>query len=244
MSHKQVTILYVDNEIEFTNHFINLFNDHPSIKQILLADTAEKALYKIVSELPDIVFVDLGKQGIDLSELIIKNKFTCKIVIMSKDKNNALYAIQNNVYDFILKPVKHDIVIEFINQLLNDMEGGTKKIAKWLFKEEDSRIRLSSISDYIFVDPKEIVYCEADGAYTIIHFDNGSSELVNYYLGKVSEKLSSGRLFRISRFYLINLEKLYKVDKIESVCTLIAGKNNVTLSGTKKSLRKICNIEF
>ena len=244
MQKKQITILVADNEIETANHFVNLFSNHPNVKQIFLADTVEIALYKIVSDLPDIIFMDFGKHGLDLVDLLRKKEFPCKIVITSNNENYAISAIQNNVYDFLLKPVKLDIVSALINRVLNSKEVRDEKTNKLQFKEEDSKIRLSSVSDYIFVDPKDIVYCESSGSYTKIYLDNGSTELVNYYLGKVSEKLSSARFFRISRFYLINLEKLLKVKKNGGICVLKAGKNKVTLSGTRKSLRNLCNLDF
>ena len=241
MSGKPLTLLMADSNIESISSLITQVEVHPDIKQILVADTIELALYRIVTDQPDMVFVDLGKQGFDLLDILRKNNIQCKVVITNSNINTAISAIQNNVYDFLLKPMEYEAVIRLVNQVLETVKDNK---SNQLVPEEESKIRLSTVSDYIFVDPKEIVYCAANGSYTKIFMDNGSSEFVNYYLGKVSKKLSSERFYRISRFYLINVEKLYKINKYDGYCTLTLGDDRITLPGTKKSLRNLCNIDF
>ena len=238
MQGKKLTILIADNDTQSVNHLFSQFGNHPDVKQVLISDTVESTLYRIISDLPDIVFMDLGRQGIDLLELLRKNKFSCNIVITSDSKDSVINAIQNNVYDFLLKPAEYEAVNAIISQALEN-ELCEKKTSRLFENGGYIKLRLSTSSGYTFVDPKEIVYCESDGQYTKIFLDNGSSELVNYYLGKVSSKLPSTRFFRISRFYLINLEKLLKVNKMEGFCVLMSGKGKITLEGTRKYLRDL-----
>ena len=234
-----------DSNIESISDLVARLHSHPDIKQILLSDTVESTLYKIISDLPDITFMDLGKQGFDLLELLRKNNFSFKIVITGEDKNSAIKAIQSNIYDFLLKPVKYESVIAIINQVLDpDKKSDEKRANKQFVKDEDLKLRLSSVTEYIFVDPREIVYCESSGSYTRIFMDNGSSELVNYYLGKVISKLPTTRFYRISRFHMINLEKLLKINRNEGSCILMMGKEKITIQGAKKNIRDLCNIDF
>ena len=242
---KLLTILIADNDTQSVNHLSSQLSDQSGVKQVLTSNTVESTLYRIISDLPDVVFMDLGRQGIDLLELLRKNKFFCKIVITSDSEDSVINAIQNNVYDFLLKPVEYEAVSAIINQTFENKNELCERKTSRLFENDGYiKLRLSTSSEYIFVDPKEIVYCESNGQYTKIFLNNGSSELVNYYLGKVSGKLSPARFFRISRFYLINLEKLLKVNKMEGFCILMSEKGKITLEGTRKYLRNLCGLDF
>lgn len=66
----------------------------------------------------------------------------------------------------------------------------------------------------IFVD--EILYCKAEGAYTIFYLENDKEFCSSKLLKEVEKALADNNYFRINRQYLVNLDHCYE---------LITGKN-------------------
>jgi DNA-binding LytR/AlgR family response regulator len=73
--------------------------------------------------------------------------------------------------------------------------------------------------------------------------ENGKIELANTYLGKMEEILFDYNFFRIGRSHLINLDKLWRANKSDSSCILIANNKEITLHGSKKQIKELCKIE-
>lgn len=218
---------------------------HPNISTIHEAASAEHALFKIIEQSPDIVFLGLKTQeekDIELIRIIKKRALSCHLVIVSADRNFAIQAIRNQVYAFLLKPVTNRALNEVIDKYFCHTDSGVNEKVKYLIRqvEGNKRIWISSVYDHTFIDPDNIVYCEAQGSYTTVHLDNGTKELANTYLGVIAQKLPRDHFFRISRNFLINLNRLLRVDRNAGTCVLAAGKKRITLPGVKKQLRLLC----
>jgi DNA-binding LytR/AlgR family response regulator len=221
---------------------------HPEIEVVGEAENSESALFKFMAKRPEIVFLDLvmpGKNGTEFISLIRKEKLDTNIVIVSSYHNMAIDAIKNEVYDFLLKPVNAAKLETIITTIKNRKLAIPNAELDALFTnvKNDQKLKLSSINSHIVIDPKEILYCEAEGSYTHIHLDNGSIELANTYLGKMEEILGNDDFFRIGRSHLINLDKLKSVNRFDNSCVLTAKKKEVKLYGSKKQIRELCKIE-
>ena len=244
-----LNVLVVDDEQE-SRDLLNVYlQKNKGIRSVEEADSVESALYKYFEFNPDVVFVDMvmpGRDGASLIELLKKRDEDCNVVIVSADKDCALSAIQNNVYDFLLKPVRQQEVEKIIEKYkLKKRTRIDLKFNRLLDQyQENVKIRISSSSSHILVDPEHILYCEAMGSYTVFYMDNGSRELVNTNLGKIAEVLSADQFYRISRSYLINRAKLSQVNRNDSTCTLVGENWKVSLVGTQKQIRILCEMDF
>lgn len=240
--------LIVDDEKEARDVLKYLLQRHPEIEVVDEAENCESALFKFIEKRPEIVFLDLvmpGKNGTDFISLIRKEKLDTNIVIVSSYRNMAIDAIKNDVYDFLLKPVnaaKLETIITTIKNRKSAIPNAELDALLTTIKN-DPKLKLSSINSHIVIDPKEILYCEAEGSYTHIHLDNGTIELANTYLGKMEEILGNYDFFRIGRALLINLDKLKSVSRYDNSCVLNGNKKEVKLYGSKKQIKELCKIE-
>ncbi|MGQ7870853.1 LytR/AlgR family response regulator transcription factor [Sunxiuqinia sp. sy24] len=241
-------VLIVDDEKADRDLLKYILKEHPDIELIEEADSAESALFQFMNIRPDIVFLDLvmpGKNGLEFISLIRKEKMDTNIVIVSSHQDMAIDAIKNEVYDFLLKPVdlrKLNTVVTAIEERRVSMQQ--KDLHELVNQtKQTTKLKLSSTSSYSIVDPKDILYCEAEGSYTHIHLDNGDIELANSYLKRMEEFLESYHFFRIGRSFLINLDKLRSVNRHDSSCVLIAQKKEIKLYGSKKQIRELCKID-
>lgn len=240
--------LIVDDDKADRDLLKYMLQKHPDITDIHEADSAESALFKLIEIRPNLVLLDLvmpGKSGMEFISLIRKEKIDTNIIIISSHKNMAIEAIKNEVYDFLLKPLNHEKLNAALSTIKTKQLSSTSVEAELPTQalQQAPKLRISTTSSYSIVDPKDILYCEAEGSYTNIYLDNGDIELANSYLKKIEEILVNHNFFRIGRSYLINLNKLRSVNRHESSCLLVAQKKEVKLYGSKRQIRELCRIE-
>ena len=249
MKRNRLKVLIVDDEKNARDLLHGYLKKNTDIAEIQEASSAEDALFKLIDLSPDIVFLDLvmpGRSGLELIELLKKRKLEYNIVIMSEQKDSAVTAIKNNVYDFLLKPIKSQDIESFVEKYrLKKNTGLDEKLMRVLKNLDDGRkIKISSINNHILIDPNDILYCEAQGSYTALFLENGAKEMSNSYLGLIEKRLSGQHFFRISRSFLINLDKLSQVNKGDNSCTLISGEKEIKIYGSRKQLKILCETDF
>lgn len=246
---RKLSVLIVDDEQDARDILRYFLEKIPLIGRIEDASNSDEALFKYLEMKPDLVLLDIvmpgGRDGGELIELFKGKDPDCNIIIVSSHKDSAIMAIQNGIYDFILKPVQLKVLREKIANYHGQKPSIENKIQKALNDVDNGpKLRISSTNDHILVDPSEILYIEADGVYSVITMQNGTKELANTYLGKLEDILSPQRFFRISRSTLINLDKLSQINKIESTCTLHGFDFDICLSGSKKQIKILCELDL
>ncbi|WP_423129200.1 LytR/AlgR family response regulator transcription factor [Gaoshiqia sp. Z1-71] len=249
MKKVKLKALIVDDEKDARDLLRYYLTNNPGISAIEEADSAESALFKYLDFSPDIVFLDIimpGKSGGDLIELLKKKDPDCNIVIVSAHEEAALTAIENSVYDFILKPLtakKLGSVIEKYRSKMNIRLD--EKLNRVLDKYDDGvKIRISTVNSHILVDPSDILYCESNGAYTSIYLENGKRATVNTNLGRLEKILPAQHFIRLSRAYLINLDRLIQVKRGDKSCILLARDRQVKLYGSSRQIKILCEMDF
>lgn len=248
MTKNKLIALVVDDEKEARDLLKYMLKDHKGIDIVDEAENTESALFKFMEIKPDVVFLDLvmpGKNGMEFISLIKKQKLDTNIVIVSAYRDMAIEAIKNEVYDFLLKPISS----RKLNKIISNIRKRKLKSSSVEFDSlidrirEDPKLKLSSTNTHTIVNPKDILYCEAEGSYTHIHLDNGTIELANTYLGRIEEILVDHNFFRIGRSHLINLDKLWRASRSDNSCILIGNKKEVKLYGSKKQIKELCKID-
>lgn len=249
MDKKRLKVLIVDDEKDARHLIRHYLKGIPRIALIEEAANVEEALFKVIHFAPDLIFLDIlmsGRDGTELLELLKKKELHCHVVVVSGAEDSAISAIKNNVYEFLLKPVKKEDIEKVIDNFLNKINVSLDEKLIRILKEMDDglKISLSSTNSYIIIDPVDIVYCEAYGAYTILYLENGTKEIANNYLGMIENKLSDRRFYRVSRSYMINLDKLLKINTSDHTCTLVYGKKKIKIKGSEKRLKILSEMDF
>ena len=245
MKKMKLRALVVDDEKSDRDLLSYLLKSHPGIEEVHVANSAEEGLFQFIDINPDIVFLDIvmpGKSGIDFINLIKKRNLETNLIITSAHREAAIEAIKKQVFDFILKPINEQKLFELIDKYQDQKhENINQKLDKVLNNIDSSfKIKISSRNSHLVVEPAKIVYCTAEGAYTDIHLSNGTIELANANLSKIETLLQDFRFFRIGRSTLINLDYLWKVNRSENTCTLLANDNEVKLRGSAKLIKALC----
>ncbi|HWJ89601.1 MAG TPA: response regulator [Flavisolibacter sp.] len=86
MATNQLTILLVEDNVEFTNRIAELIRGLPGIGDILVAGTFEETAIIFDKEKPDIILLDIhlpGKSGLELLKYIRGTERFCWILMMT-----------------------------------------------------------------------------------------------------------------------------------------------------------------
>jgi two-component system LytT family response regulator len=226
MKNLRIRTIIIDDEQEARDVMQALVRKIPEIQLIDTCNGAEAGLDSILRNKPDLVFTDIKmprKSGLEMVRELSEKQAMTTVVFVTAFDEYAIQAIRLAAFDFLLKPVDPDELHQVIRRFQAEklQEEFDRKIALLVsqFRKPD-KIRLNTRAGFILVDPADIVYIQADGNYSEIHFSRNKKELVSLQLGTLAELLPPGKFFRISRSALINLDFLRKVDRRSRKCEL------------------------
>lgn len=83
---RKLTILIVDDNMNFVDRMINLLEDADNIGYINVGGNYDEARRLLATEDPDVVLLDInlpGKSGIELLKLIRQNKKECEVIMIT-----------------------------------------------------------------------------------------------------------------------------------------------------------------
>ena len=249
MKAPRLTILLAEPNPAHREQARLLLKKHRSVAGITEVSSAEEALFSLMDTNPDLVLSEIkfpGKSGIELAELLKKNNIQKKIIFVSDDRSDALPAIRNEVYDFLVKPLDKEQIHGVINRHIELITEEKKEDNNSATPENSDGIvfRFNSRFNIVLTDPNDIVYCKAEGSYTDIYLANGKIETSNNNLAKIEESLLNFSFFRISRGILINLNLLRKVNRSANQCVLLSRGKEYILPGSKVLIRALSKLEF
>lgn len=220
-------ILIVDDEPEARELLKYMLQDQEGVKIVAMAGHVDEAVMLLNREHPDIVFLDIQmpeKDGFQFIEQVSSSGYNPGIIFVTAFDNYVIQAIRNSVFDYILKPLQMDELIQAIERYRtkegNIQSKDIRRLIEAMKGNNPVKFKLNTRSGYILINPLEVVYCKADGNYTHIKLINGNQEITTQNLGSIEDLLREGSFFRVSRSYLVNLKFLARVDRKSTSCTL------------------------
>lgn len=215
-------LLLIDDEVEIRQTLREIIsNSSIDIVSICEADGVNTGLDAIQSEKPDIVLLDIGLQdgtGFDLLKQILNPTF--QLIFITAYHQFAIQAFKVSAIDYLLKPIdpfelqqalikaKENIANEALrHQLKVLMEQLTPK------QDTDKQIVLKDIDRTYFVKLSEILFCEAEGAYTKFFLTNKETILVSRNLHTYEELLAPAGFIRTHHSCVVNPAKIKIFDR-------------------------------
>ncbi len=222
--------LIVDDERLARQELKNLLNAVDDIEIIGEAVNADEAIQIIEDQRPDLVFLDIQMPGKDGFELLEELTFVPKVVFVTAYDEYAIKAFEVNAFDYLVKPVSTDRLIEAINKVKESIEldlqkQGIKEASAELTGED--QVFLKDGDKCWFVALKDIRMFESDGNYVKVYFHK-FRPLIHKSLNSLEEKLDKREFFRASRKYIINLKW------VEGIESWFNGGLMVTLKGGER----------
>ena len=214
-----------------------LFND------IRLSHSVDAAYNELSRFVPDIVFLDIKmpeKDGFTFIQDLPEKYKLQKIVFVTAYDQYAIRAIKNQAFDYLLKPVNRKELNLCLSRFIEKKEGAEiKKPFKVVEAHERiARIKVSTRTGTLFINPADILYCKAEGNYTSV-CTGKKHHLCSLNLGKVAELLPKNGFIRVGRSYIINYEYITMLDRKESSLLLVKDTESVTVKIPRQHLKDL-----
>jgi two-component system LytT family response regulator len=98
----------------------------------------------------------------------------------------------------------------------------------------EQRIALPNRDGYEFAEMNTIMFCQADGAYTHIHFSNGKKILISKSLGEMEDMLPADQFPRIHHSTIVNLKYVTHFIRTDGGYVQLGNGEKLMVSKSKK----------
>lgn len=212
----------------------------PQLQIVGSATNISDAVQLINSTSPQLVFLDVeigSEMGFDLFNYFSSPEF--EVVFTTAHEKYALKAIKSSCYDFLLKPVVIQEVVNVVSKLEKEKKSSSGQNAAVLLdnlRSKDNTIKkiaIPSNDGYAFINIDDIISLEADGKYTKIVTESGLRSLSTKNIGEFEELLNTNIFFRTHKSWIVNLNHVKKFIKAESK-VLLSNETSAEVSSRKK----------
>ena len=207
-----VRALIVDDEPPARELVQEYLADHDRIEIIGTCGTGREAIETINEQVPDLVFLDVQMPGLDGFDVLERIETLPDIIFSTAYDEYAIEAFDAGAVDYLLKPYskgrfqtaveraleRHDrdddAYADRLAALLQEARGSSNETPERLYVRHGDRI--------LPVDPDEIRWIEAAGAYTKLHTSE-KTYLSSTGIGELAERLNDRRFGRVHRSHII-----------------------------------------
>ena len=211
---QQIKAFIVDDELRSIRVLTKLLNMYcPEVLVIGSADSAASAHEKIISNEPDLLFLDVEmplENGFDLLDRL--SPFSFEVVFLTAFDQYAIKAIKYNAFDYLLKPLDIDALKECMQKLKTKLKathqsGKNEELISKIIDTsvKPTRVGFPTLNGLVFLQISDIVRCEANGSYTKIYLSGKKNILVSKSLKHIEQMLPESLFYRIHHSNLINM---------------------------------------
>lgn len=162
----------------------------------------------------DLIFLDIEMPKLTGLELLQCLPYHVPVVLTTAYSNFGFEAYQNDVVDYLLKPISYPRFLKAINKVSNLV---TPTKVETSIKFPDIELKHEGILKVITT--KTILYIEAVGNYIKIHLENEKPLLVTQTMKYISSLLPPELFTRIHKSFIVKREAILDIKKTEITLT-------------------------
>lgn len=254
---KHMRALIIDDEPDNVRLLtLQLARHCPQVEVVGQFTDSSDGLKAIQTLRPGLVFLDIEMPIMNGFQLLEKvGEITFHIVFVTAYDQYAVRAFRFSALDYLLKPIDTVDLIATIKRAENTARinpqqlelmrqyypggptlGGPTLGGSLVAKGSSSfgRIALPHASGMVFIDTKQIIYCEADSNYTRFYLESGEQYIIAKTLGDVQEVLETRDFVRVHRQFIVNLEHIQKLVKGEGTYLLLTNGVSIPVARQQK----------
>ena len=215
-------VLLIDDEERATDALrLMIEKTIPEIQQVIVCNDPRKAADFIHNYQPALVFLDIQMphvNGFQVLEKLPNKNF--KIIFTTAYNEYAIQAIRFSAFDYLLKPIDIEELQSAVKRFLqsNDDYKQQYELLKNIMHNiqapstEDFRLALPTKEGVHFLNPAEIIRCEAVGNYTKFFTSQGKTYIISKTLGEYDVLLSPHQFIRTHKSHLVNKKFISFID--------------------------------
>jgi len=242
-AHSPLRTIIVDDEDLARSVVREHLTPHSDVS-ILAECTNGLEAVKAISELkPDLVFLDIQMPKLDGFEVLELLDHTPAIIFVTAYDQYALKAFDVHAIDYLLKPFSKERFEAALGQARERIgkHGGTVASlvaeVRAMNKPLD-RVLLKEGSTVLVLPADSIDYIEAQDDYAAFR-SKGKFHLKHQRLGELEELMDPARFVRIHRSYILNLDRLARIEPFGKDSKVAVLKDGTQLPVSKTGYEKL-----
>ncbi len=213
----RLSVIIVDDEELARNLLREYLSGHPDVEIVAECSNGFEAVKAVGEKQPDLLFLDIQMPKLDGFEVLELIDRKPAVVFVTAYDKYALRAFEVHAVDYLLKPFGGDRLAEALahvrerlrdrkapdyQALLADNRGRSKPLERVLIRD-GQRVHVIPV--------EKIDYVEAQDDYVCIR-SGGKGYLKQETLADLEELIDPQRFIRIHRSYILNIERLVKLE--------------------------------
>lgn len=200
------------------------------------------AVDKIRDLKPDVVFLDVqmpNLTGFDVIEQCRNTPFN--VIFTTAYEQYALKAFKYSAIDYLLKPIDKEELITAVQKAQFTHQAHNQSQQRDILlnyvnpiKPSKEKVALPTSDGIIFMNIKDIVFCESDGNYTKIYIQQGKPFTFTKTLKDMEELLHESSFYRVHHSYLVNLKQVEKYIRTDGGDIKMSNGKIIPVSRQKK----------
>lgn len=242
-----ITVLIIEDDKPSLEYLVSLLRDFPTFNIVGTADNPMDAKELMISLNPELVFLDVelpGKSGFDILREMKEYPISPAVIFVTAFEKYAIEAIRNAAFDYLLKPLDPEELRKALERYVafnnSEFRKGIERLVENLDRKKKMQFNIRS--GIVFIDPNDIMYCEADGNYTSVHLDDKRMEYLTCQLGNLLERISTEDFIRLGRSLAINRRFITRLDRIRKQLVLEKGEASLQINLSAKQVRELNTI--
>ncbi|ASU34345.1 LytR/AlgR family response regulator transcription factor [Mucilaginibacter xinganensis] len=244
-----IRCLAVDDEAYATKMIADYIAKVPYLELAGITTNAIEALSRIQSGDIDLVFLDIQMPELTGIQFLKLCGNKCKVILTTAYSQYALDGFENDVIDYLLKPIAFDRFLKAAQKAFNQITAARSFATG--FPDRTPPIVPHTEPHYMFIkgenknkflkiDFNEILYIE--GLKNYVSIFTSSQRLVTYQsLRDLSEQLPQPPFYRVHKSYIVSIDKIRMIDGH----TLFIGEQAIPIGETYRTsfFKKIRDFE-
>ena len=248
MSVGNIQVLVIESDPESLRHTVLNIQDYQPVDTITTASNCDEALVKLIDFTPDIILLEYpvkGHVGNKFLKYINSKLQGTNVIYVSDSKENAIHAIHDGVFNYLLKPIMPEELKNALNKALFDKENNIQERFNQIIDKtsEEIKLKFQTSKGYLLVKPDEIIFCRASSFYTELILTDERTELCFLLLSKIEQMLAPYDFIRISLSILVNCRHIRRINRAECSVTLSSGGKEHEVKGSKAQIKNLCKLE-
>jgi two-component system LytT family response regulator len=212
---RKIKVVIVDDE-ELSRSLVKEYlSSYSNIEIVAECGNGFEAVKAVSELLPDLMFLDIQMPKLSGFEVIELLNEPPAIIFITAFDQYALKAFEVHAADYLLKPFSKERFGEALERVLPNIHlpNQTKEIAIAAKQSEQNieRILIKEGSKVLVIPVEKIDFIEAQDDYTSFNVE-GKSHLKMQRLADLEASLDPRRFVRIHRSFILNIERLAKIE--------------------------------
>mgnify|MGYP001562033319 CR=1 FL=1 len=217
MAEAKLKAIIVDDEPLARQIVREFLLSHTDIQIIAECANGFEAVKAVTESKPDILFLDIQMPKLSGFEVLELIEHDLAVIFTTAYDEFALKAFEVHAADYLLKPFSKERFNEAVGQARKKLGANSAKRLDAIIEESRlankpvERILIRDGAKVHIIPSEKIDYIEAQDDYVAIKAE-GKNHLKQTTLSTLEEELDSNKFIRIHRSFILNIERLSKIE--------------------------------